>query len=61
MMPHDRAEYRQTMGHVWLGFGEDQLTRWSEDAGFETCRFAPLAAPTHSKGPTLFSAVLHKQ
>jgi ArsR family transcriptional regulator len=61
MMPHDRAEYRQTMGHVWLGFGEDQLTRWSEEAGFETCRFAPLAAPTHSKGPTLFSAVLHKQ
>ena len=61
MMPHDRAEYRQTMGHVWLGFGEDQLTRWSEDAGFETCRFAPLAAPTHSKGPTLFSAVLQKQ
>jgi SAM-dependent methyltransferase len=61
MMAHDRAEYRQTMGHVWLGFGEDQLSRWSEDAGFETCRFAPLAAPTHSKGPTLFSAVLHKQ
>jgi ubiquinone/menaquinone biosynthesis C-methylase UbiE len=60
MMPHDRAEYRQTMGHVWLGFGEDQLTKWSEDAGFETCRFAPLPAPANSKGPTLFSAVLHK-
>jgi ubiquinone/menaquinone biosynthesis C-methylase UbiE/predicted transcriptional regulator len=60
MMPHDRAEYRQTMGHVWLGFGEDQLTRWSEEAGFESCRFAPLAMPANSRGPTLFSAVLHK-
>jgi ArsR family transcriptional regulator len=60
MMPHDRAEYRQTMGHVWLGFGEDQLTRWSDEAGFATCRFSPLPAPAHSKGPTLFSAVLHK-
>ncbi|MFI5233228.1 MAG: ArsR/SmtB family transcription factor [Gemmatimonadales bacterium] len=60
MMPHDRAEYRQTMGHVWLGFGDEQLTRWSDEAGFETCRFSPLPAPAHSKGPTLFSAVLHK-
>ena len=23
MLPHDREEYRQQMGHVWLGFGED--------------------------------------
>jgi SAM-dependent methyltransferase len=60
MMPHDRAEYRQTMGHVWLGFGDEQLTKWSEEAGFATCRFSPLPAPAHSKGPTLFSAVLHK-
>ncbi len=60
MMPHDRTEYRQTMGHVWLGFGEDQLARWSEEAGFASCLVSPLAAPAHSKGPTLFSAVLHK-
>jgi ArsR family transcriptional regulator len=61
MMPHDRAEYRQSMGHVWLGFGDEQLSRWSDEAGFKTCRFSPLPAPAHSKGPTLFSAVLHKQ
>jgi ubiquinone/menaquinone biosynthesis C-methylase UbiE len=61
MMPHDREEYRQTMGHVWLGFGEDQLARWSEEAGFASCLVSPLTAPAHSKGPTLFSAVLHKQ
>ena len=60
MMPHDRAEYRQTMGHVWLGFGDEPLTRWADEAGFESCRFSPLPAPAQSKGPTLFSAVLHK-
>jgi len=60
MMPHDRADYRQTMGHVWLGFGEEQIARWSDEAGFGHCRFSPLPAPARSKGPTLFSAVLHK-
>jgi ArsR family transcriptional regulator len=60
MLPHDRAEYRQTMGHVWLGFGEDQLKRWSDDSGFVRCIVSPLPAPARSKGPTLFSAVLQK-
>ena len=27
MLPHDREEYKQQMGHVWLGFGDDQLRR----------------------------------
>ncbi len=60
MLPHDRAEYRQTMGHVWLGFGEEQLTRWSEEAGFERCFISKLSSPPNSKGPTLFSASLQK-
>jgi ubiquinone/menaquinone biosynthesis C-methylase UbiE len=60
MLPHDRAEYRQTMGHVWLGFGEEQLTRWSEEAGFARCFVSRLPVPASSKGPTLFSAVLQK-
>ena len=25
MLPHDREEYRQQMGHVWLGFAETQV------------------------------------
>src|SRR5262252_9122484 len=28
MLPHEREEYRQTMGHVWLGFSEKQMTQW---------------------------------
>ena len=27
MLPHDHEEYKQQMGHVWLGFGDDQLRR----------------------------------
>ena len=60
MLPHDRAEYRQTMGHVWPGFGEEQLSRWSEEAGFNRCVISTLTSPPNSKGPTLFSAVLLK-
>src|SRR3954469_20310906 len=25
MLPHDRDSYRQQMGHVWLGFSDDQI------------------------------------
>ncbi len=58
MSPHDRAEYRQTMGHVWLGFDEDQLRRWGEEAGFRSVRRHPLPSAPNAKGPTLFTAVL---
>ena len=38
MLPHDREEYRQQMGHVWLGFGDDQLRRLLAASGFERVR-----------------------
>lgn len=56
MLPHDRDAYRQQMGHVWLGFSEDQMTTWLIDAGFEDCRIVPLAADPRAKGPGLFVA-----
>lgn len=58
MLPHDRAEYRQTMGHVWLGFDAEQVERWGLAAGFREVRQHPLPAAPQAKGPTLFSAVL---
>lgn len=58
MLPHDRAEYRQTMGHVWLGFDAEQVQRWGRDAGFGTVRVHPIPSATAAKGPSLFSAVL---
>lgn len=56
MLPHDREEYRQQMGHVWLGFGEDQLRKLLAAAGFEKVRMATLAADPSAKGPALFVA-----
>ena len=44
MLPHDHDEYRQTMGHVWLGFSERQLERWSLGAGFDLLRVARPAS-----------------
>ena len=56
MLPHDREEYRQQMGHVWLGFGDDQIRRLLAAAGFERVRIVPLPAHAAAKGPALFVA-----
>ena len=56
MLPHDREEYRQQMGHVWLGFGEDQIKRLCSGAGFRDVQVVPLPADRDAKGPALFVA-----
>jgi len=56
MAPHDREEYRQAMGHVWLGFGAEQLDAWMKGAGLGSVRYVPLPADPAAKGPTLFAA-----
>jgi ArsR family transcriptional regulator len=56
MLPHDHEEYRQTMGHVWLGFGERQIQRWCAGAGFDTFRWSPLPVEPGVRGPGLFVA-----
>ncbi|MEO7217182.1 MAG: methyltransferase domain-containing protein, partial [Gemmatimonadaceae bacterium] len=56
MMPHERSEFRNIMGHVWQGFGADELSRWAEQAGLHDLRYHPLPADSVAKGPTLFAA-----
>jgi ubiquinone/menaquinone biosynthesis C-methylase UbiE len=56
MLPHEREEYRHQMGHVWLGFGEDQMRRLLGGAGFADVRFVPLPVDAEAKGPALFAA-----
>jgi ArsR family transcriptional regulator len=56
MLPHDREEYRQQMGHVWLGFSEDSIQRMLAAAGFESIRIVPFPADPDAKGPALFVA-----
>jgi ArsR family transcriptional regulator len=60
MLPHDREHYKQQMGHVWLGFPEDQLRRTLSDSGFEDVRVIGLPADAKSKGPALFVATARK-
>jgi ArsR family transcriptional regulator len=61
MLPHEREEYQQQMGHVWLGFSEKQISRLLAGAGFGDVRVRPLPADPDAKGPALFAAVAVKQ
>src|SRR5688500_10063102 len=56
MMPHDRQDLRQTMGHLWQGFDGATLGGWMEAAGLENFRYNPLPPDPDAKGPTLFAA-----
>ena len=56
MLPHDRENYRQQMGHVWLGFSEDQMRQLLADAGFHNLRVVALPPDGRAKGPGLFVA-----
>jgi SAM-dependent methyltransferase len=56
MLPHEREEYRQQMGHVWQGFSETQLAAWLDTAGLTLQRFNPLPVDPDAKGPALFAA-----
>jgi ArsR family transcriptional regulator len=56
MLPHDHEEYRQQMGHVWLGFGEEQIRRFCTGAGFRDVRVVALPPDREAKGPALFAA-----
>lgn len=60
MLPHDRAEYRQEMGHRWLGFEPDEASGWLRDAGLDEIRLRQLPTDMDAKGPALFSAVAVK-
>jgi ArsR family transcriptional regulator len=60
MFAHDREDYRQQMGHVWLGFTEEQLHRMLSAAGLQQSRVVPLPPDPDAKGPALFVATAMK-
>ena len=53
MLPHDRVEYQQQMGHVWLGFSEKTIKKQLETAGFEAANIATLPADEAARGPSV--------
>jgi ArsR family transcriptional regulator len=61
MLPHDRDEYRQQMGHVWLGFSESQLARYLRAAQFTGLRVRALPPDPRAKGPMLFVASARRE
>jgi ArsR family transcriptional regulator len=60
MAAHEHEEYRQRMGHVWLGFSEEQLQRLVEQAGFRSIRIDPVPPAPEARGPGLWAAVARK-
>ena len=60
MRAHDRDEYRETMGHLWPGFAEDQMRDWTRLAGLEAYHHIPLAPEPEASGPALFAATARK-
>ena len=56
LMPHERSEYRQTMGHVRQGVSERDVKQWLAEAGLAAGNYAALPLPAEAKGPRLFTA-----
>lgn len=61
MLPHDRLEYQQEMGHLWLGFSQDLIEGYLKDAGFDQARFVMLPPAPEAKGPNLFAVSATKK
>jgi SAM-dependent methyltransferase len=54
MQPHEHLDYREQMGHQWLGFAEEELRGWLDQVGFLQPRFVALPPDPKAKGPPLF-------
>jgi len=55
MLPHERSDYREEMGHVWLGFSEQKISELLAASGLELRAFQPLPADPDAAGPALFA------
>lgn len=60
MVPHDHVEYREQMGHQWLGFAEAELRGWLKQAGLTVARYVTLPIDPRAKGPALFALIARK-
>jgi ArsR family transcriptional regulator len=60
VMPHDRAELRQRLGHVWQGFSSNQMRGWMDGAGCSRTRYVALPPDLTAEVPALFVATAVK-
>lgn len=56
LQPHERIDYRDRLGHVWLGFSAGQVTDWMTAAGFSRPQVVALPWDEGTKQPALFVA-----
>jgi ArsR family transcriptional regulator len=61
MRPHERENYRQQMGHVWLGFSDDQIEQLLRDNNFSDINVTALPSDPRAKGPELFVATAKRE
>jgi ArsR family transcriptional regulator len=60
MVPHERSDYRETMGHQWLGFDEPTVASWLRAAGLGRGSYRLLPHRPDAEGPGLFIATATK-
>jgi len=60
MLHHDRREFEQEMGHVWLGFEPAQLAAWCDDAALEGFDCRALPVDPEARGPELLVAAARR-
>ena len=60
MQSHQRAEYREDLGHTWLGFTRDQMADWLMLSGWSLQRYVELPPDPEAKGPGLFAITAMK-
>jgi len=60
MMPHDREDLIQDMGHVWRGFSSEHIASLLESAGFRAGTYRALPPDEAARGPGLFAAAVRK-
>ena len=58
---HAREELRAQMGHVWSGFGEEQLSAWLGNSGFSDHQFRPHAHKHLERMPEIFICNSYKR
>jgi ArsR family transcriptional regulator len=61
LMPHEREEYRQTLGQQWQGFEEAQLLGWLAEAGLTGARYRPAPLDPGARGTMLFTASARRE
>jgi ArsR family transcriptional regulator len=56
MLAHDRTEYREELGHIWLGFSKSQISEWLTSAGWILENFVTIPSEPDVKGTPVFVA-----